>query len=200
MDPFASSPPHTSRGPAPQASQWLSSGLSPVCQSLSQTGGPRLDTGTTAPTSQGLSRGSNHHPDCHGQYTTLSFQLPLLWLRKTPEQQSCWPSYEMSRCLFYVCSFQLLKTFNVCVAKVNLNAMYRIYIFGWSERWKEYWLLRGSVSLNHLWSIFYLTKKTEKAQNIFRWLGLFLQVFALMLLLNIMVTSSPCTQCACVFS
>lgn len=34
----------------------------------------------------------------------------------------------------------------VCVAKVNLNAMDIIYIFGWGERWREYWLSRGSAS------------------------------------------------------
>lgn len=92
--------------------------------------GPKTGHGTTALASQWLSRGSNHPPDCDGQYTTLSFQLPLLWLSKTPEQQSCWPAYGMSHCLFYVHSFQLLQILCVCVAKVNLSATYRICTFG----------------------------------------------------------------------
>lgn len=72
------------------------------------------------------STASQHFPDCNRQCITLPFQLPLLWLSKTPGLKSCWTAFETSHCLFSALSFQLVKIVCVCVAEVNLNAMDRI--------------------------------------------------------------------------
>lgn len=77
---------------APQPSRWLSSRPSPVCPPSSWTGGPGLETVLQHRPRKQLSGGRRRLPDCHGPQTPPSFQLPLLWLGKTPEQQSCQPA------------------------------------------------------------------------------------------------------------